>query len=425
MPTIEEICVELHCLQEAGKYGPVEEFAPRLQNEDEDLTLAPFMPKLYDRESRICSVFVPTMPQAQFYLKYFVQPPTDNMIFYVFKMYINQKHIINFSCGPEQSFCGRASFGISDTSKVNQEGSGLQKQIFFFNREPRVVGDLSQDKDEDRMIEIRAYRANKKMRTPTSSTTTRPFAKAGNADIEVRADGPISTNQPLRHYIFGLLDPDDKPRATFRFYYRSWDELHQLKLRLGTVVGEDTALFKPFPDEAEILLKDPKRKTVHVNADPRQHPYNKIFPRAVQPPTLLQDQYQSLPPLPPPHHHQPHAHHHHNHKQNHHDHHQLAQPLGQARYGTIVNHVVRRPTGHSGASYENKQLPKLPHQQQVPNPVLQYVPGTGWLPQQTASSLSSGLSLSLPIVASRPHDSIAERPLPPLPENNDHPPRQS
>jgi hypothetical protein len=34
--------------------------------------------------------------------------------------------------------------------------------------------------------------------------------------------GPAGSGHPKRFYHFGLLDPLNDPRATFRWYYRSW-----------------------------------------------------------------------------------------------------------------------------------------------------------------------------------------------------------
>ena len=42
--------------------------------------------------------------------------------------------------------------------------------------------------------------------------------------------GRAGSELPRRFYQFGLIDPVDQPFATFRFYYRSWEQLRELGL---------------------------------------------------------------------------------------------------------------------------------------------------------------------------------------------------
>lgn len=48
-------------------------------------------------------------------------------------------------------------------------------------------------------------------------------------DSLVRA-GRAGPEQPKRFYKFALIDPIDQPFATFRYYYRTWDQLRKLGL---------------------------------------------------------------------------------------------------------------------------------------------------------------------------------------------------
>lgn len=42
--------------------------------------------------------------------------------------------------------------------------------------------------------------------------------------------GRAGPEQPKRFYKFALIDPVDQPFATFRYFYRTWDQLHDLGL---------------------------------------------------------------------------------------------------------------------------------------------------------------------------------------------------
>jgi hypothetical protein len=53
-----------------------------------------------------------------------------------------------------------------------------------------------------------------------------------------------SRGHPRAYYKFGLFDPQDAPYATFRFYYRTWEEIDKLDLRMGQVdVAESDSVF--------------------------------------------------------------------------------------------------------------------------------------------------------------------------------------
>jgi hypothetical protein len=165
MPAIEDVYIELQCQQNVSTGAPIEEFAPRPPRADDPENQ--FMPKLYNANTRTCSVFIPIFPQAQFFLNYHVEPPMDESQFYVFKLFVNGEEFVTWSCGPEHAFCGKTQFGLFDTSKG--DGKGLRKRAMYFGAECRIIGDLTVDKDEHRLLEVRVYRGDKKMRAPRDS----------------------------------------------------------------------------------------------------------------------------------------------------------------------------------------------------------------------------------------------------------------
>jgi hypothetical protein len=66
--------------------------------------------------------------------------------------------------------------------------------------------------------------------------------------------GRAGPEQPKRFYKFALIDPIDQPFATFRYYYRSWDQLRGLGLLDQHVsgAGEDNDLPVIEPREDDI-----------------------------------------------------------------------------------------------------------------------------------------------------------------------------
>jgi hypothetical protein len=168
MPAIGDIYIELQCQQGVSSGGPIPEFAPRRPEADDPD--GQFMPPLFSRATRTCSVFIPIFPRAQFFLVFDAKPLPDNPAwFYVFRLYIGQDEVTTWHCGPEHGFRGRMMFALFDTSRTGISGGtgkGLEKRVFMFGDDTRVVGDLSAPRDEERRIEVQVFRANKYLRIP-------------------------------------------------------------------------------------------------------------------------------------------------------------------------------------------------------------------------------------------------------------------
>jgi hypothetical protein len=268
MPEINRIHIELQCQQDLSRGGPIEEFAPRQRTPGDTV----FMPDLYDRETNTCSVFIPIFPRAQFLLKYDAKPPersstTDAAgedVFYVFQLFIGKDEITTWSCGESQSWQGKTSFAMFDTSnpEIHTNGKHLEKRVFMFNGDTRVSGDMTCDKDEDRKIELRVFRADKSMRTPKQPET---YEGQGVVDeIQTPHGGNTATTHPKKYFIFGLVDSLDLPHAVFRWYYRSWEEINRLRLKFGE--AKDEASVSVFAPGIQVT-KDPTRKTIAVKND--------------------------------------------------------------------------------------------------------------------------------------------------------------
>jgi hypothetical protein len=168
MPAIGEIYVELQCQQGVSSGGPIPEFAPRRPEPDDPE--GQFMPPLFNRATRTCSVFIPIFPRAQFFLMFDTKlVPNNPAWFYVFRFSIGPDEVTTWHCGPENDFKGRMMFALFDTSRTEVSGGsgkGLEKRVFMFGGDTRVVGDLSAPRDEDRRIEVKIFRASSQLRVP-------------------------------------------------------------------------------------------------------------------------------------------------------------------------------------------------------------------------------------------------------------------
>jgi hypothetical protein len=128
-------------------------------------------------ESRCCvSVFVPVMPQANFWISYNVEePPTEPGVFYVFKLLVNGEQLVTWCCGEEEGWKGKTMFSLYDAGQEDAiGGAGMQKMCFHFHKHMDESSEEdSPDKEasqlpieQERCVEVRVCRANIKIRTP-------------------------------------------------------------------------------------------------------------------------------------------------------------------------------------------------------------------------------------------------------------------
>lgn len=99
----------------------------------------------------------------------------------------------------------------------------------------------------------------------------------GDADANsLVSAGRAGSEQPKRFYKFALVDPVDKPFATFRYFYRTWAQIRELGLSEDEVVedGESNALSVIEPqDEDESLHGEIKgsEDIVHRGSETGSH----------------------------------------------------------------------------------------------------------------------------------------------------------
>jgi hypothetical protein len=111
-----------------------------------------------EEENKCASVFVPAHPQSLFWLSYAAEALTDET-FFVFKLFINRKHVVTWCCDEDHEWKGNVQFALFSKSGGNNVvgGKGMEKRVLQF-------GDVRPGGDEDRCVEVRVYRADRKTR---------------------------------------------------------------------------------------------------------------------------------------------------------------------------------------------------------------------------------------------------------------------
>ncbi|KAF1924001.1 uncharacterized protein M421DRAFT_404251 [Didymella exigua CBS 183.55] len=217
MPTYRSINIALHSqfdMENLPEYYPATSpFAPALDH--------PTMAPLINDSTATCSVYIPALPGSQFWIVYSVSPPVPEGHYFLFKLYVDGEHVVSWSTGSENRWMGKTMFGLFDAGN----GKTVEKRVLCFSapdKEGRV---------KDGSMEIRVHRASGRRRVEREMDVYGKTGHATNAGgISLVNAGRAGPELPKRFYKFALTDPVDQPFATFRYSYRTWEQLRELGL---------------------------------------------------------------------------------------------------------------------------------------------------------------------------------------------------
>ncbi|KAI5919101.1 hypothetical protein F4810DRAFT_520724 [Camillea tinctor] len=177
------------------------------------------------------SVYIPSLPGEQFWLRYSVNqsPPPSRCIF--FKMYMNGRHIVSWGIDTNNRTSGsvtRALYEAGDrwgdaVTSLELETVGIETRYFHF-----MLGLDKQSVAEDGgLIEVQIFRCKGRKRVAAKLDAYRNQEQYG---IASPSGGLVDNPQDATYYDFHLADAKDSPYATFRFHYRSMKYLKELHL---------------------------------------------------------------------------------------------------------------------------------------------------------------------------------------------------
>ncbi|KAG9190807.1 hypothetical protein G6011_08895 [Alternaria panax] len=207
-------------------------------------------PQYIEDKTSACSVYVPALPGSTFWIGYSVSPPVPEGYYFLFKLYINGARIMSWSTGKEEEWQGKTMFGLFESSEDENGKKRVEKRVLCFTA--KGTKDVF---DDTARVEIRVHRADgrKRVERQAEEYKNTEHAKTGKGISLVNA-GRAGPEHPKRFYKFALIDPIDQPFATFRYYYRSWDQLRGLGLldRNLSSAGEENNLPVIEPQEDNI-----------------------------------------------------------------------------------------------------------------------------------------------------------------------------
>ncbi|EUC28449.1 hypothetical protein COCCADRAFT_109110 [Bipolaris zeicola 26-R-13] len=224
----------------------------------DDHGITRFMPKPFESKTSTCSVFVPALPGTAFWISYAVSPPVPDEHYFFFKLYIDGAHIVSWSTGKAEGWRGKTMFGLFESPEDAEGVKRIEKRVLCFapprENDTHRIG-MVDILDETACVEIRVHRAHarKRIQRQVEMYEDTQHAKEGRRINLVNA-GRAGPEHPKRFYKFALVDPVDRPFATFRYYYRTRDQLRDLGVLRSehNGVGEKNDLLVIEPNDASI-----------------------------------------------------------------------------------------------------------------------------------------------------------------------------
>lgn len=164
MPIYRSIKVVLHSQLDVDK---LQEFFPEPRAVYAARGIHEFIPELVDEKTSTCSVYVPILPGSLFWISYSVFPPVPKGQFFVFKLSVNDTHVVTWSTGKDEGWKGKTMFGLFEDTSNKSGRVRVQKRALRFTP---CTGRASADQgsidvfDKKARIEIKVNRAHSRRR---------------------------------------------------------------------------------------------------------------------------------------------------------------------------------------------------------------------------------------------------------------------
>ncbi|KAI0450180.1 hypothetical protein F5B21DRAFT_517629 [Xylaria acuta] len=177
------------------------------------------------------SVYIPSLPGEQFWLRYLINqsPPPSRCIF--FKMTMNGRHISSWGINTNTHSTGLVVRALyqpedkwGDACGYNEAGyPGIETRYFHFM--PGL--DKKSIAEDGGIIEVQVFRCKGRKRIALELDAYRNQDRYG---ITSPSGGLVDNPEDATYYNYYLVDAKDSPYATFCFHYRSMKYLKQLNL---------------------------------------------------------------------------------------------------------------------------------------------------------------------------------------------------
>ncbi|KAI0515348.1 hypothetical protein F5B22DRAFT_656043 [Xylaria bambusicola] len=177
------------------------------------------------------SVYIPSLPGEQFWIRYLVtqSPPPSRCMF--FKMAMNGRHISSWGINTNTRSAGIVVRALYKPDHKWEEAGGNNAAGYpgietrYFHFMPGL--DNKSVAEDGGVIEVQAFRCKGRKRVALELDSYRNQERYG---ITSPSGGLVDNPEDATYYNYYLIDAKDAPYATFCFHYRSMKYLKQLNL---------------------------------------------------------------------------------------------------------------------------------------------------------------------------------------------------
>lgn len=159
MPTYKGISLAFHSQFDIET---LPEYLPRPHGCNGESETTKHVPTHIDDRTATCSVYVRALPGSQFWISYAVSPPVPANQQFLFKLFINNAHIVSWSTSKDEKWKGKVVFALYERQEEDGNKRG-EKRVLCFTPPDRKTGkwnDVASAFDEGAVVEIRVHRAN-------------------------------------------------------------------------------------------------------------------------------------------------------------------------------------------------------------------------------------------------------------------------
>ncbi|KAL5416794.1 hypothetical protein PMIN04_008018 [Paraphaeosphaeria minitans] len=243
MPVYRSISLKLHSqfdIETFPEYIP----RPRSFYASRNIPIPASTPPFDDAATSTCTVYIRAFPASQFWLSYAVLPPIPADQHFLFKLFVDGEHVVSWGTGRKEGWKGKTVFALFEV----EDGEGrkrIEKRVLCFAKGDGDGGGVEGCFDEGRCLEVRVHRALGRKRVEREVQEHEATERGnGESGVSLVNAGLAGSGHPKRFYKFALVDPVDKPYATFRYYYRTREQIREMGLSEDDVVedGESNEL---------------------------------------------------------------------------------------------------------------------------------------------------------------------------------------
>ncbi|KAK5950519.1 hypothetical protein OHC33_008462 [Knufia fluminis] len=168
----------------------------------------------------VAACYIPTIPGAQIWFEYSIDGPHPPNAMYLFKLFIDGRHVTTWDCTAKHTYHGKVAYSLHVVKSGHYGGRAVVQNSLMFS----VPEGRQSPATRDDCIEIRVHRIQKRRRIRQLALDTpipKHLQERSQRAVRLADAGLIEPGRPARRYQYLLLDPQDEPYATFRFYCRS------------------------------------------------------------------------------------------------------------------------------------------------------------------------------------------------------------